>query len=261
MLKKAPAFRDIGGLETIDGHRVRKGRVFRSDSLAALSRQDHDTFRRLGIRMVCDLRSEGERTRHPNSLPEDLACEQFHFGIVTDVRAGDARVFEALRRSPDAAGAQEMMLSFYRGMPQAFTPHLRQLLRRIAQGPLPLVIHCTAGKDRTGFAVAMVLSLLGVARRDIIAEYLLTGQHAVTPERLAYLTNLLTLQLGHAPQDGAVEPMLCAQARYLEAAFETVDAAYGSPTEYLRTACGVADGELEAVRQALLAPGSERDAL
>jgi protein-tyrosine phosphatase len=253
VLEQATAFRDIGGLVTTEGLQVRMGRVFRSDALAALSVRDQERLLALGIRAICDLRSDGERARHPNRLPDGLACDHLHLDIVTDVRAGDARMFDALRRRPDADGAQEMMLSLYRAMPQAFMPHFGVLLRRIGAGPLPLVIHCTAGKDRTGFAVAMLLSLLGVARQDIFGEYLLTGQHGAKPERLAYLHDLLTLQLGHPPREGVVEPLLRAQALYLEAAFDTVDATYGSPTQYLREACGLTAAELEAVKRALLA--------
>ncbi len=252
MMEEAPAFRDIGGLATQDGRQVRRGRVFRSDALERLSARDQDTFRALGIRTVCDLRSEGERTRHPNRLPPDLAFEQVHLGILTDVRAGDARVFDALRRSPDAAGAREMMLGLYRGMPAAFAPHLGPLLRRIAGGALPMVIHCTAGKDRTGFAVAMLLTLLGVDRRDIVDEYLLTTRAAPTPQRVAYVQDLMTLHLGHPAQAGAVDPVLWAAAPYLEAAFDTVEALHGSVERYLREACGLDPAELDAIRRAML---------
>lgn len=252
MLEQAPAFRDIGGLATQDGRQVRRGRVFRSDALARLSARDQDTFRALGIRTVCDLRSEGERLRHPNRLPPGHACEQIHFGILTDVRAGDARVFDALRRSPDAAGAREMMLSLYRGMPEAFAPHLGPLLRRIAGGALPMVIHCTAGKDRTGFAVAMLLSLLGVARRGIVDEYLLTTRAPPRPERLAYVQDLLTLHLGHPAQASVVAPVLWAAGPYLEAAFDAVEGRHGSVERYLREACGLDPAELEAIRRVML---------
>ncbi len=252
MLEQAPAFRDIGGLATHDGQLVRRGRVFRSDALERLSARDQDTFRALGIRTVCDLRSEGERMRHPNRLPPGHACVQVHYGILTDVRAGDARVFDALRRSPNAAGARDMMLILYRGMPAAFAPHLGPLLRRIAGDALPMVIHCTAGKDRTGFAVAMLLSLLGVSRSDIVAEYLLTTRNAPTPERLAYVHDLMTLHLGHPADASMVEPVLWASAPYLEAAFDTVEALHGSAERYLRDGCGLDPAELEAIRRAML---------
>lgn len=252
MLEQARAFRDIGGLTTRDGREVRRGRVFRSDALERLSACDQDTFRALGIRTVCDLRSEGERARHPNRLPEGHACEQVHFGIITDVRAGDARLFDALRRRPDAEGAREMMLDLYRGMPEAFVPHMGPLLRRIARGELPMVIHCTAGKDRTGFVVAMLLSLLDVERRDILDEYLLTTCEAPTPERLAYVRELLSLHLGHPAQAGVVERVLGAAAAYLEAALDTVETFHGSVDRYLRKACGLDSAELEAVRRAML---------
>jgi len=252
MLEHAPAFRDIGGLVTQDGRQVRPGRVFRSDALERLSARDLDTFRALGIRTLCDLRSEGERMRHPNRLPPGHACEQVHLGILTDVRAGDARVFDVLRRSPDAAGAREMMLSLYRGMPGAFVPHLGPLLRRIGSGQLPLVIHCTAGKDRTGFAVAMLLSLLGVPRRDIVDEYLLTTRAAPTPERVAYVHDLMALHLGHPAHASVVAPVLWASATYLEAAFDTVEALHGSVERYLSGACGLDPSELAAIQSAML---------
>lgn len=252
LLAGAPAFRDIGGLPATGGGRVRRGRVFRSDKLSGLSAQDADVLRSLGIRALMDLRSDGERRAHPNQLPHDLACKEMSCSVLTDVRAVGASTYEPLRRDPSPAGVREMMLGLYRAMPGAFAPHMRQLVQMITAGDLPLVIHCTAGKDRTGFAVAVLLSLLGVAREDIVQEYLLTGRHPVLPQRKETLAELLTLQLRRPPPEPVLQALLRADAAYLVAGFAGIDEDHGGLTAYLAGPCRLSREEIESVRAALL---------
>lgn len=252
LLAGAPAFRDIGGLRALDGARVRHGRVFRSDKLSGLTPQDADVLRRLGIRAVLDLRSDGERRSHPNELPQDLACRQLSCSVLTDVRAAGASTYEPLRRDLSPAGVRVMMLGLYRAMPRAFAPHMRPLVQAIAAGDLPLIIHCTAGKDRTGFAVAVLLSLLGVSREDIIQEYLLTGRYPVLPQRKQTLAELLTLQLNQPPPEPVLQALLRADAAYLAAGFAGIDEDHGGLAAYLRGPCGLTQGDMESVRSALL---------
>lgn len=209
-------------------------------------------LRRLGIRTVMDLRSDGERQSHPNELPEDLDCKQVSCSVLTDVRAAGAATYEPLRRDPSPAGVRVMLLGLYRAMPGAFAPHMRQLVQSIAGGDLPLVIHCTAGKDRTGFAVAVLLSMLGVTRDDITQEYLLTGRYPVLPQRKETLAEVLTLQLNRPPPEAVLQALLRADSAYLAAGFAGIDEDHGGLAAYLAGPCRLSRGDIEAVRSALL---------
>jgi protein-tyrosine phosphatase len=252
LLQGAPNFRDIGGHTTRGGGQVRCGQVYRSDRLTALAPRDLHVIRRLGIRTLCDLRSESERRLHPNQWPEDHPVHQISLNILTDVRAARSSLFEHLRSDPTKAGAAHMMRLLYQGMPAAFAPHMATLFGQIGEGRMPLLIHCTAGKDRTGFAVATLLSILGVDERDIYGDYLLTARFTQRDERVLYLTELLQLQLGHPPAIGAVDAIMGVDESYLAAAFGEIQERFGSVEGYLTGPCGITSGLLEAVRQRLV---------
>jgi protein-tyrosine phosphatase len=252
LLRGAPNFRDIGGYKTIGGGRVRRGQVYRSDRLTALTPSDLDTIRQLGIHALCDLRSEAERQLHPNRWPDGHPVQEMPLNILTDVRAAKASLFEPLRRDPTEAGAVHMMRSLYQGMPAAFAPHMGKLLGQIGDGCLPLLIHCTAGKDRTGFAVATLLSVLGVDERDIYEDYLLTERFTQRDERRVYLTELLQQQLGHSPDVGVVDAIMGVDESYLAAALGEIQDRFGSVEAYLTGPCGITFGLLDAVRQRLI---------
>ena len=251
-LKGAPNFRDIGGCKTSDGSLVAPRRIFRSDRLASLTSEDLEVIRILGIRTVCDLRSASERDLHPNRWPQGHSFDEFHCNILTDVRAANGSVFDPLRADPTQTGARRMMTALYCAMPTAFAPHLAQVINHIIGDGLPMLIHCTAGKDRTGFAIAILLSIVGLHRDAIYHDYLLTARNCHHEERIAYVTELVTAQLGHEPDLDIIKIITGVDVAYLGAAFEVIDSTYGSVNEYLYDACGIDESQLLRVKELLL---------
>ena len=163
-LEGAPNFRDLGGYHTRDGSRVRRGQLFRSQSLAYLTDADVDALHDLGVQLVCDLRSDGERRRSPNRLHPQFDGERLEIGIDADLRANGNPFLAAIASDPTPAAARRVMLSIYSDLPNAFAviwPHLIDGL--LERERLPALIHCTAGKDRTGFACALLLLALARA--------------------------------------------------------------------------------------------------
>jgi protein-tyrosine phosphatase len=240
-MEGAVNFRDLGGYETVDGRRVRWRTVFRSDSLSALSPKDHALLRELGVRLICDLRLAGERRHAPSVLPEDCGIERYEPGFIP---RGTLDMLAALRAGTlSGASIMEEVKSHYWHMPRDHAPIFASILRRLAEnGARPTVIHCTSGKDRTGFTVALLLLALGVPLGTVFEDYLLTNEYRRD------VKNLLSLPIGEA--DMAI--LTSARREYLQTAIDSMIDLHGSPDAYLREAVGVDDGLRARLREGLL---------
>ena len=237
-LQGAPNFRDLGGLPTTDGRRVRHGQLFRSQGLAELTDADLLLLATLGVRLVCDLRSNGERTLHPSRRDGGWAATWLEFDIHTDVRSGERGLLEILREQPDEHGADAMMLCTYRNLPRAFEAVMPRLFERLLSADgLPILIHCTAGKDRTGFAVAILLAALGVTREAVEADYLRSLQMIDRPRLEAATTQVMALFMGAEPAPSVIRAITTVRREYLQASYDAIDAEYGSMEGYLLNVC------------------------
>lgn len=240
-LEGAVNFRDLGGYETDDGRTVRWRTVFRSDALSALTARDHATLRAIGVRLVCDLRLPGERRHAPNALPEDAGIEQLEPGFIPRGTLDMLAALRAGRLHGEAIIAE--VTTHYWHMPRDHGETFGMILRRLAEPEArPAVIHCTSGKDRTGFTAALVLLALGVPLDTVFEDYLLTNDYRRD------VAKLLDLPISEA--DMAI--LTSARRRYLETAVESMIDLSGSIGGYLREAIGVDDTLRARLRAALL---------
>jgi protein-tyrosine phosphatase len=176
-LEGASNFRDLGGYRTVDHRWTRWGRIFRSDALHRLSTADQAVVHRLGLRVVYDLRTAEERAYAPSALPPDLRRELLTIG-------GAAARVTPLRLD---AVPDDFLVRVYEGMAAADAPTFGLLLNGLAAADgVPALFHCTAGKDRTGMAAALLLAALGVPEPTI-----LINEAGVTPDVLAALRSRL----------------------------------------------------------------------
>src|ERR1700722_13993295 len=160
-LNGLPNFRDFGGHAAPGGRRVRQGVLYRSQAFGGATEEDLQFLAGLGIRLVCDLRSETERRTAQDRWPVDSGPARLYLDIRNDARAGHRELIDTIRSQPNPAGVHRGMLLVYRGMPASFAPVLPQLFEHLLDPVhLPLVIHCHAGKDRTGFICALILAAL-----------------------------------------------------------------------------------------------------
>jgi protein-tyrosine phosphatase len=188
-LEGAPNFRDLGGLATADGRRVRHGVLFRSEGPAHLSAGDVTTLQELGIRTVCDLRSADERRAQPNLWCRD--GQQLNIEIDVDVRVVGNKAWDLMRADPTVEGGRAAMMYNYRAMGQVIERPFRRLVEHLLEGPrVPILIHCTGGKDRTGVIVALLLRALGVTAPEIEADYLLSHRFMGTTRFAAGLRRM-----------------------------------------------------------------------
>ena len=218
----------------------------RSDRLYGLTPEDWATLRELGIATICDLRSDAERARHPNRTPQELGARELIAAIDNDLR-GDPRLLTLLDDDPTQAGTERLMLTLYRRFAPHFAPRLRSLFDALLDGGVPLLLHCTAGKDRTGFATALILTALDVPRETIMEDYLVSR---TWPGAALHRDSLRRRLLPHKPGaelEAMVDTLLGVREAYLDAALTEVEQRYGSVPAYLEREAG-----LDAVRRAQL---------
>lgn len=240
-------FRDIGGYATRDGRHVAKGLVFRSGTMSELTPRDHDIFETLGVRFVYDLRSNNERSKRPSRFPDDCRFEvRFR-----DHEVSDGDITKKIRaKGANASSVRIMAIESYRTLAYEQAHSYRELFLHIAYDPLPLVFHCSAGKDRTGIAAALLHELLGVDRAEVIADYVLTDRFAA---RAWDLIAKDPFGASLSEVDRAVwAPIVRADPVYLETMFETLEQRHGSTIGFVREELSLGDDDINAIRARLL---------
>jgi protein-tyrosine phosphatase len=240
-LTGAVNFRDIGGYRAADGRTLKWGMVLRSDSLAELTDVDQAAVRALSLRSLFDLRHASERSERPNRLgagdgPHTHAIGFFPNGseaLMTRVRA------RTLSKDEARAG----LLGMYRHLPVAHAPVYAQLLQTLLQpGALPALVHCTSGKDRTGFGIAVLMLALGVPRETILEDYVLTNRYRRD----------LDFMLGSEVDPEVLDAIKAADPAYLHAAFGVIDSAWGGTPEFLHNGLGLSAQEQTQLQHLLL---------
>lgn len=253
-LEGAPNFRDIGGYGAAGGQ-VRHGRVFRSDVLSRLSDADVAKLAALDIRLVFDLRLPKERRKDVTRWPAGQPVETISFDVRPELVDAQATRWQELLAvgELDSQGVREIMFNLYRRMPKALAMDLAMLFARLdAPTPPATLVHCTGGKDRTGFVCAMLLAALDVGRDDILADYLLTGQR-LSPERFVAERLAVPGKPLSAGEAEVLRTFATVQEEYLATAFAQIEADFGSVNAYLATLCGL-DAERKArLHSALIA--------
>lgn len=234
-LAGASNFRDLGGYATRDGRTVRWRKLFRSNHLGHLTASDSAILRELGVRSAFDFRGQHERSEALCGMEE---IETHSLPVEPTVVAA-LRAIVSSGRPATAADALEVMRDSYRGYVEQSTPRFRALFAHLLQDRAPLVIHCTAGKDRTGFAAALLLLALGVPRHLVLQDYLLTNDLYQRPpvpgsafprEALAVLwrveASFLDAALQAVDSQGGVERYLATQMRLTPASLNTLAQRY-----------------------------------
>lgn len=245
-------FRDLGGYPTEGGGRVRWGRLYRSGVMSYLSETDAAHLVDLGVRVVCDLRSPQERKRE--TVPWLRPGIEY---LNWDYDGNKVSLYGLLGGqaiTPDTTRAA--MLRLYQALPDHFELPYSALFARIAQGDLPLIFNCSAGKDRTGLAAALVLTSLGVPWPVVLEDFVLTDTAVDLEQVILQRRGSVGLDdrkgyiSGVSPEARA--PLLRADPAYLEAAFESIRANHGSVQGYLERRLGVTPDELTRIRSNLI---------
>lgn len=236
-LKGASNFRDLGGYRGIDGHTLRWGRVYRSDHLAELNDADRTLLQSIGLRRSLDFRGERERSAQPYHVSGitqwQLPIEPSVVQRMQDVVAAGSRL--------TAGVVSELMKELYRALVNEQSSRFAEFFEIVLQEDSPVVFHCTAGKDRTGFAAALLLSALGVQRQHIMEDYLLTNAVYRHPP----------ITRSDTPPE-ALAVLWTVQASFLEAAWDVIDRDHGGMERYLSQQVRLSASALQTLRNRLL---------
>lgn len=243
-LTGAVNFRDLGGYPTAGGRTTRWGRVYRADQLGRLTPEDLAYLNQLGIGLLCDLRGHGEADESPTLLTE---AKRVHLAIMDDL-VDPFRIRDQLMRGDTSGLDEALMVGSYQRMLDQFPDQFGAVLRHIADpANLPLVFHCTAGKDRTGITAMLLLAVLGVPEDIIMADFELTNIY--TQARVALIRE--RLESGGINFDTLL-PIFSASTAALQGAIAHLDTQYGGVLPYLRDAARLEDSVIAALRENLL---------
>lgn len=245
-------FRDLGGYRSGDGRSVRWGRLYRSGTLHGASDADLEALQGLQLAYLVDFRSDVEKREEPNRLPDPEGFSVVEIPILDEGNA--ALVGELIERveTGDFSGfdADAFMLQANRQFAGQFTPEFSRFVHQVlaAEGR-PVAWNCSAGKDRTGFAAAVLLRILGVPQETVVEDYLASSAPSLESRRSQLL--LLRLFKGREAAD-QLGRMLGVDAAWLAAAFEEIDARWGSFERYVGEGLGLTPAEVDRLRNHLL---------
>ena len=236
-------FRDLGGYKTEDGRTVKWGKIYRSDNLHSLTDEDLKYMKRLNIKSVVDFRSLEERESEPDRLnpdmtqvllpinfqPKELNDDSIK-NIIKDLTFGDLDSSNLLR---------DFNIVIVEEFAEEYKNFFRYIIENNAE---PLVFHCTAGKDRAGFASAMILTILGVPREKVIEDYLLTNTYVKDHVDDKMLE--IELKTFFRADTDNLRKINLVEERYIQAAFDTIDSKWGGMDRYISEALNLNEDDI-----------------
>ncbi len=230
-----PNFRDLGGLPTSDKRYVKWGMIYRSGKLSDLTREDLRYFSHLDIRSVVDLRNNLEIKEDPDRYPKDV--KYYHYSLSD--KEGEA--YNRLRRMVMKEGyrrakAKDLFVSVMESFADTLADDIKPVfdLMLSKEKTAPLVYHCSGGKDRTGYTTAMILLALGVDRKHIINDYLMSNYY----RREANISGMRKARLVGLDSE-TLEYAFLVRQDYMDAVFKVIDDKYGGTDAYLETKFGL----------------------
>ena len=243
-MRGTPNFRDFGGYLTGDGRRVKWGYLFRSGQLSGLSDEDVELLASLGLDLVCDFRRVEEQESEPSRFP----LRRPRVASLPIVPGSNSRVLEDVEVHLDSPQAMfDFMVEINRDFAVDQADTYARMFREILDiEDARILVHCAAGKDRTGFAAAIILLALGVPRPVVMRDYMLTARFY---DPLSELDRLRQKYGMEGMEAASVLPMLEVHEDYLARALQVIEQDYDSLETYLGEALGLGASDLAELRR------------
>ncbi|MGD2132380.1 MAG: tyrosine-protein phosphatase [Maricaulaceae bacterium] len=252
-------FRDFGGYSAGEGRQVARGRLYRSAHMARASDQDLERIKALGIAVIADLRRTGERTAEPNREPEGCSWR-----VISSDKGFQEELpphLQFLRDldviTPEAV--HDYMLAVYEGIPyderhvEMFGDVFAALVETSsAETSGGLLVHCAAGKDRTGVLCALILDALGVPHEHVVRDYEMTNRAVNLEGIIEQAAARISRRVGREVKPEEVRPLASVNRDYLDVAWKVIEAQSGSVANYRREVLGFTDEHAAALRAGLV---------
>ncbi|HEX7854234.1 MAG TPA: tyrosine-protein phosphatase [Sphingobium sp.] len=236
-------FRDLGGYRTADGHSVKWGLLFRSGEMHDLTAQDYGYLNKIGIRTVCDFRDRTERKTEPTEWQgkaPTIFFDDYDMQEAALMPTGDMKSW-----TPEQA--RQVMAASYPKMLTTFAGQYRRMFQELLAGRAPLAFHCSAGKDRTGIAAALILTSLGVPRETVVQDYLLTNRYLNVDAAMKSANSPAAQQWLSLPAP-VLQAFGKADPSYIDAVLNALDAHAGGARGYLHDVMGLSDADIAKLR-------------
>ena len=238
--------RELGGYETTDGKKVKWGVLYRSDKLSDLSTDDQEYLSSLGIKNVIDFRSSNEKSEDPDLIPDGMRYIQLPIEADGAIRPK----VEAMMRGQDQGDLGELLVEANAEFVSKYKGVYKDFLETLANEQKPSLFHCTAGKDRAGFAAAITLLAVGVPMETVINDYMKTNEY--TKEFVDdYLKKIKLYSLNQADVD-QLRPIMGVEERFIIAAMDRIVEDYGSIENFIAEGLEIDDETLGKLKNFLL---------
>jgi protein-tyrosine phosphatase len=248
-------FRDVGGWRVADGRQIKWGKIYRSGVMSGLTLADYAYLSKLGVTAICDLRSPQERASEPSPFlgkagaPKVVATDY-------DMSASMAALARMTTREEAIQGFADSYVSFL----DMLTPHYTDLFARLVANEGPLAFNCSAGKDRTGMASALILSVLGAPRATVIEDYALTQVYTPPSYYMKQMANGAANASVSAQQAQALaklppevlQVIMGSDPEVMRRALAAIDARFGGPVALVKARFGLTDAKIATLRATYL---------
>ncbi|MEH6923652.1 tyrosine-protein phosphatase [Bacillus altitudinis] len=251
---KLANFREVGGLQTTGQMVIKQGMIYRSADLSRLTKQDILTFSTLGIQTICDLRTSSERKSHPPKIMEHDKI--VHIPMQPDsMMPSKWTMFRMLIAEGKSLSFTPIMKDVYQSMLYERKKEIQQLFTLLSdEKNYPLMLHCTSGKDRTGFLSALIQLAAGVPVHTVLSEYMRSNEGVkMLVKRQERFVRMMSLYRVSKEQ---IQPLLGVQQDYLEDVLNEMMDTYGSAERYLLEACDIPKAQLLKMKNILLTPSA-----
>ncbi|WP_028401657.1 tyrosine-protein phosphatase [Ectobacillus panaciterrae] len=245
-------FRDIGGGETLNGRKMKTGILFRSDELSRLSQKDLEKIKLLNIKSICDLRTPREQRSKPSRIKSEHGIQLINISIHDKSQEfTHLEFFKFLVGKSSTIDFKKIMKDLYYNMAFTSSIQINEVVTLLSeQKNLPALIHCTGGKDRTGFISAVIQLLVGVPYQTVLDDYLFSNE-LIAPRMKKVEKFIRWMSLFQISPD-RIKPMLEVRREYLDEIYNDIMEKYGTVEDYLCQACNVQQSSLENLKHLLL---------
>lgn len=245
-------FRDMGGFKTEDGRTMKTGILFRSDELSKLSFSDQKILRKLSLKLICDLRTPGERKRKIDNIPKKYGIRQINIPIYPHREDFSRQKFiHYLNQKSDGRDFENLIKEYYRRFAFEQMAKLNELVTLLScENNLPALIHCSVGKDRTGLISALIQLLAGVSRSMVMEDYLISNSFIEerTKTMIRFIRFISLFRLSSAQ----LKPMMEVRSRYLDDILDEIFTTYHTIDEYFEKGCGINPLSIQKLRNLIL---------